>query len=199
MRPTIPKADCRLDSAETRTGTGLSTIRRESTAKTYKIHKNEFPTYSKGKGPAAEAAGHLPQRNSLDILKAVKATGNAVPIVVFSLYAEEQYAARALRAGASAYVSKDRSLHDLVGAISTVLAGGRARTFPSSILPRPVLSDREIQVLTLWTKGISREIAHLLRINEKTVSTYRARILLKLNARSVVDLIRYAAQERFVE
>jgi DNA-binding NarL/FixJ family response regulator len=143
---------------------------------------------------------NLPDRNGLDILKAVKATGNKVPIVVFRLYAEDQYAARALRAGAKAYIAKDRPARDLVDAISTVLAGGRTRTSPSSISPGPVLSDREIQVLTLWTKGMSRkEITHFLRIHEKTVSTYRARILLKLNARSVVDLIRYAAEEGFVD
>ena len=71
---------------------------------------------------------------------------------------------------------------------------------PAPLSSQPELSDREIQVLSLWTKGMSRkDIAHLLRINEKTVSTYRARILVKLNARSLVDLIRYAAEKGFVD
>jgi two-component system, NarL family, invasion response regulator UvrY len=143
---------------------------------------------------------NLPQRNGLDILKAVKSAGNDVPIVVFSLYAEEQYAARALRAGAKAYIAKDRPPRDLVDTLTTVLAGAQVRLASSWISTRPVLSDREIQVLSLLTKGMPRkEIAHVLRIHKKTVSTYRARIFLKLKARSVVDLIRYAAEEGFVD
>ncbi len=141
---------------------------------------------------------NLPQRNGLDILKAVRATGNHVPIVVFSLYAEEQYAARAIRAGANAYVSKDRPPRDLVEAIDiSVTRGGMCVVSAGA---RPALSDREVQVLSLLTKGISRkEIAHLLRISEKTVSSYRARLCLKLNAHSLIDLIRYAAEEGFVD
>jgi two-component system invasion response regulator UvrY len=143
---------------------------------------------------------NLPQRNGLDILKAVKSAGNEVPIVVFSLYAEEQYAARALRAGAKAYIAKDRPPRDLVDALTTILAGAQVRLASSWISTRPVLSDREIQVLSLLTKGMPRkEIANVLCIHKKTVSTYRARILLKLKARSVVDLIRYAAEEGFVD
>ena len=143
---------------------------------------------------------NLPERNGLDILKAVKASGNPIPIVVFSLYSKEQYAARALRAGAKAYLSKDCPPEDLVDAIKKVLTGGRVKLSPSSTAARPVLSDREVQVLSCLTKGMSRkEIAHMLRIHEKTVSTYRARILVKLNARTLVDLIRYAAEEGFVD
>jgi DNA-binding NarL/FixJ family response regulator len=141
---------------------------------------------------------NLPERNGLDILKAVKAAGNPVPIVVFSLYSKEQYAARALRAGAKAYLSKDSPPQDLVDTIKTVLTGGRVKLSYSSA--RPVLSDREVQVLSFLTKGMSRkEIAHMLSIHEKTVSTYRARILVKLNAHTLVDLIRYAAEEGFVD
>jgi DNA-binding NarL/FixJ family response regulator len=141
---------------------------------------------------------NLPERNGLDILKAVKSTGNEIPIVVFSLYAEEQYAARAIRAGAKAFVSKDRPPSELVEVIDIVLTGGGVRMVPVSA--RPTLSDREVQVLSLLTKGISRkEIARMLRIGEKTISTYRARLCLKLKARSLVDLIRYAAEEGFVD
>jgi DNA-binding NarL/FixJ family response regulator len=141
---------------------------------------------------------NLPQRNGLDILKAVRATGNHVPIVVFSLYAEEQYAARAIRAGANAYVSKDRPPRDLVDAIDVILTRGGMCLVPAAA--RPALSDREVQVLSLLTKGIPRkEIGHILHISEKTVSTYRARLCLKLNAHSLMDLIRYAAEEGFVD
>ncbi|HSS30777.1 MAG TPA: response regulator transcription factor [Nitrospiraceae bacterium] len=143
---------------------------------------------------------NLPKKNGLDILKAVKVAGNHTPIVVFSLYAEEHYAARALRAGAKAYISKNRASLDLVNTINTLLKGGRVKPSPSVIAPRPVLSDREIQVLSLLTKGMSRkEVAQTLNIHEKTVSSYRARILVKLNARTLVDLIHYATEEGFVD
>jgi two-component system, NarL family, invasion response regulator UvrY len=141
---------------------------------------------------------NLPERNGLDILKAVKASGNNVPVVAFSLYSEEQYAARAIRAGAKAYVSKAHPPRELVEVIHLVLSGGGVRRSPASA--PPILSDREVQVLSLLTKGISRkEIAHVLRIGEKTVNTYRARLCVKLKARSLVDLIRYAAEEGFVD
>ena len=143
---------------------------------------------------------NLPERNGLDILKNVKASGNDVPIIVFSLYAEEQYAARAIRAGAKAYLSKERPLQDLRDAITTVLTAGYVKMSPSVTSARPALSDREIQVLSLLTKGMTRkEIARILRIHEKTVSTYRARLLIKLNVRTIVDLIRYAAEEGIVD
>lgn len=143
---------------------------------------------------------NLPDRNGLDILKTVKTRRGDIPIIVFSLYAEGQYAPRALRAGAKAYLSKDRSPEDLIDVIRTVLAGGRIKTSPYWISLRPGLSDREIQVLSLLTKGMTRkEIARVLRIHEKTVSTYRARLLEKLHLHTLVDLIRYAAEEGFVE
>jgi DNA-binding NarL/FixJ family response regulator len=142
---------------------------------------------------------HLPGQNGLDILKKAKAQRPDVPIIVFSLYAEEQYAARALRAGAKAYISKDRPPHDLVDAIKTVLKGGHVPS-PSSVFPKAELSDREVQVLSLLTKGMTRkEIAHYLHIHEKTVSTYRARLLHKLHLHTIVDLIRYAAEEGLEE
>lgn len=141
---------------------------------------------------------NLPERNGLDILKAVKATGNNVPIVVSSLYSEEQYAARSIRAGAKAYVSKDRPPRHLVEVIDIVLTGGEVRMAPASA--RPTLSDRQVQVLSLLTKGLPRkEIARMLHIGENTVTTHRARICRKLNAHSLVDLIRYAAEEGFVD
>ena len=143
---------------------------------------------------------NLPGRDGLDLLKKARAGCAHVPIIVFSLYAEEKYAARALRAGAKAYLSKDRPPEDLVDTVKTVLRGGHVKMSPPAILVRPVLSDREIQVLSLFTKGMTRkEIASFLHIHEKTVSTYRARLLQKLHLRTTVDLIRYAAEEGFVE
>jgi len=142
---------------------------------------------------------NMPGFDGLDVLKRVNATTRNVPIIVFSLYSEEQYATRALRAGAKAYLSKDRPPEDLIDTVKIILAGGRP-PMPFSMMSNPLLSDREIQVLSLITKGLSgKEIAKFLHIHEKTVSTYRARLLQKLHLRTIVDLIRYGAKEGFVE
>lgn len=141
---------------------------------------------------------HMPGLDGLDVLKKVHATRPNIPIIVFSLYSEEQYAARALRAGAKAYISKDRPPEHLLHAVKTILEGGRV-TSPVP-LTSPALSDREVQVLSLITKGLKgKEIAHYLKVHEKTVSTYRSRLLHKLGLRSIVDLIQYGAKEGFVE
>ena len=127
---------------------------------------------------------------SSESYKAVVAT---VPIIVFSLFSEDQYGLRALRAGAAAYLSKERSPLELVEVVRSVLRGEKkGQRQPAA----PVLSSRETEVLTLLGRGMNRQqIAHELGINEKTVSTYRARLLHKLNARTTVNLIRFAADE----
>ena len=141
---------------------------------------------------------NMPGLDGLDVIKKVHANRPNVSIIVFSLYSEKHYAARALQAGARAYISKDRSPEELVDAVRTIVTGGQ---LPSYVpLSRPLLSDREIEVLSLITKGLrGKEIAHHLDIHEKTVSTYRSRLLHKLNLRSLVDLIQYGAKEGFVE
>jgi DNA-binding NarL/FixJ family response regulator len=132
---------------------------------------------------------HLSGHNGLDIVKKAKTCCPAVPILIFSLFAAEQYAHRALQAGAVGYVSKDRSPWDLVEAVRSAL---RQQTVTRSDV-RPNLSDREIQVLSLLAKGLSRQdISRSLDINEKTVSTYKTRLLQKLGLRNLVDLLRYA-------
>lgn len=139
---------------------------------------------------------HLPGHNGLDIVKKAKTCCPAVPILIFSLFAAEQYADRALQAGAVGYVSKDRSPSELVEAVRSVLC--RETVTHSHV--RPNLSDREIQVLSLLAKGLNRqEISRSLDINEKTVSTYKTRLLQKLGLRNLVDLLRYAVDEHLVE
>ena len=143
---------------------------------------------------------NLPGQNGIDIIKKTKAKCPDIPIVVFSLYSERQYAARALRAGAVAYLSKDRSPRDLVDTITDLLSSGRIQKPRTAMVSQPVLSDREVQVLSLLVKGMSRkEISAELRIHEKTVSTYRARLLHKLDVRNLVELIRYAVEEGLVD
>lgn len=143
---------------------------------------------------------NLPGQNGIDVLKLAKTRCPDIPIVVFSLFSEKQYAARALRAGARAYLSKDRDPQDLIDAISAALRGDPVKKPRQSSPGRPVLSDREVQVLTFYVKGMNRkEIATLLKINEKTVTTYRSRLQHKLDLRNLIDLIRYAAEEGLIE
>ncbi|HEU4683754.1 MAG TPA: response regulator transcription factor [Nitrospira sp.] len=141
---------------------------------------------------------NLPGQNGIDVIKKARVSCPDVPIVVFSLFPERQYAARALRAGAVAYLSKDRPPPDLVEAVESALRGGPAKKPRERAVP--VLSDREVQVLTYLAKGLSRkEISKELGIDGKTVSTYKARLLQKLGLRNIVELIRYATEEGLIE
>lgn len=143
---------------------------------------------------------NLPGQNGLDIIKKAKSCCPGIPIIVFSLYSERQYAARALRAGAIAYLSKDRSPRDLLDVVTMALEGKPVKKPREAIVSQPVLSDREVQVLGLFVKGMSRkEISQALSISEKTISTYRARLFHKLGVRNVVELIRYAVEEGLVD
>jgi DNA-binding NarL/FixJ family response regulator len=143
---------------------------------------------------------NLPGQNGLDIIKKTKVRQPDIPIIVFSLYSERQYAARALRAGAVAYLSKERPPGDLIETVKTALEGGPIKKPREVMVSQPVLSDREVQVLALFVRGMSRkEISQELNINEKTVSTYRARLLHKLDVKNLVELIRYAVEEGLVD
>lgn len=143
---------------------------------------------------------NLPGQNGLDIIKKAKSCCPGIPIIVFSLYSERQYAARALRAGAIAYLSKDRSPRDLIDLVTMALEGKPVKKPREAMVSQPVLSDREVQVLGLFVKGMSRkEISQALSISEKTISTYKARLFHKLGVRNVVELIRYAVEEGLVD
>lgn len=143
---------------------------------------------------------NLPGQNGLDIIKKAKSCCPGIPIIVFSLYSERQYATRALRAGAIAYLSKDRSPRDLLDVVTMALEGKPVKKPREAMVSQPVLSDREVQVLGLFVKGMSRkEISQALSISEKTISTYRARLFHKLGVRNVVELIRYAVEEGLVD
>lgn len=140
---------------------------------------------------------NLPSQNGLRIIRKIQTCCPQIPIIVFSLFSENQYRLRALRAGAVDYVSKEGSPLKLVDVIRSVL---RRKTKASENIIRIVLSPRETEILTLLAKGMNRqEIAQALTINEKTVSTYKARLLQKLDARTTVDLLRLAAEEGLLE
>ena len=142
---------------------------------------------------------NLPGQNGLDIIRQTKVCC-PLPIVVFSLYSERQYAARALRAGAVAYISKERPPGELMTAVTAILEGKPVNKPREVLVAQPLLSDREVQVLGLLVRGLDRkEIAEELHISEKTVSTYRARLLQKLDVKNTVELIRYALDEGLVD
>jgi len=141
---------------------------------------------------------NLPGKNGLDIIKQAKSRRSKVPIIVYSLYPENRYGARALRAGAVAYLSKERPSHDLIKAVAKVLEG--VSRPDARQIPQPFLSDREVQVLALYVRGLDRqEIAEQLHISQKTVTTYRARLLQKLDVRNTVEMVRYAVDEGLVD
>jgi two-component system, NarL family, invasion response regulator UvrY len=148
---------------------------------------------------------NLPDTNGLDVLKKLKALRAALPVVVLSFHPEEQYAIRALKGGASAYVTKDTAPQELAIAIKTVLAGRqyvtaslaeRLEAIPLQAAGKALhtlLSDRELQVLSMIGSGKSvTEIALALELSVKTVSTYRMRLLSKLQLKTTSALIRYA-------
>ncbi len=157
---------------------------------------------------------NLPDMPGLEILRIVKSLQPSLAVLVVSIYAEEHYAARAVRAGALGYLTKETGPQELRTAVSRILQGGNyippTHTEPAQytlsnrnalcadVLPA-VLSDREIEVLQWIAQGRRlTEIAEHLNLSIKTVSTYRARLLIKLGMRTTAELIRYALDQQLV-
>jgi DNA-binding NarL/FixJ family response regulator len=141
---------------------------------------------------------NLPGVNGLDIIKKTHTCCPKLPIFAFSLYSQRQYAARVLRAGAVGYVSKDCSPQVLVQVVQQFLEGEPVKQLRG--LSKPLLSDRELQVLTLLVRGESRKnISAKLGITVKTISTHMVRLMRKLDVSNIVELIRYAIEERLVD
>ena len=154
----------------------------------------------------------LPKRSGLEVLRDIRAHKPDVPILVMTMYAEDQYALRSFRAGASGYITKGSTADELVGAVRKLLAGGRyvspalAEHLATRLVTdtgRPLhesLSDRELQVLRMLAKGMAvKEIAFELHLSEKTISTYRTRVLEKMNMRTAAQLMRYAIRTDLVD
>jgi DNA-binding NarL/FixJ family response regulator len=153
----------------------------------------------------------LPDRNGLELVREIKSVRPKLPILMLSVHPEDQYAIRALKAGVSGYLNKESAPEQLVQAIERIVAGGRyispslAEALAASVggntesLPHEALSDREFTVLLRIGAGRSvSEIADELGLSVKTVSTYRARILEKMNMNNNADLIRYAIDHKLV-
>jgi DNA-binding NarL/FixJ family response regulator len=147
----------------------------------------------------------MPGMSGLDTLKEIKASHPALSVLVLSMHPEDQFAIRALRAGASGYLTKDRPPGDLIQAVRKVLEGGKyvSESLAEKMAiylgpdaphaPHETLSDREYEVLRLIAAGHSvTEISKSLALSVKTVSTYRARLLQKMGLRSNADLVQYA-------
>jgi len=154
----------------------------------------------------------LPDCSGLDVLKRVRESEYRLPVLVLSMHAAEQFARRAISAGASGYLTKDTADVELVNAVTKLVKGGKY--FGSEVLERVVLSlhpdrqgfpherlsDREFQVLRMIGDGRTvSEIATELTLSVKTVSTYRARVLEKMEMRTNAELTRYAVRHGLVE
>ena len=154
----------------------------------------------------------MPDRSGLDVLKELKRTKPDLQILVISIHPEEQYAVRAMRAGAAGYLTKESAPDELITAVRKVLLGGK---YVSSSLAEKLafalqvdvekplhetLSDREYQVMCMIASGKTvKEIAGELMLSAKTISTYRSRILRKMQVKSSVELIRYAIKHGLVD
>ena len=153
----------------------------------------------------------MPGRSGLDVLQHVKQNLLKLPVLILSIHPEEQYAIRALKAGAAGYLSKDAATEELVKAVQRILQG---RKYISSSLaeimaseldqdtskqPHELLSDREFHVFKLIADGKSvSEIAEQLSLSITTVSTYRSRILEKMEIKNNADMTRYALENKLI-
>ncbi len=154
----------------------------------------------------------MPGLSGLDILQTMKNKNEKAQILILSVHPQEQYAIRALRLGASGYLSKGSAYEELTSAIKKISAGGK---YVSSDLaekyifdrkrdpdkaPHEKLSEREFQIMCMLAKGKSvMEIARVLFLSDKTISTYRTRILEKMGMKKNAELILYALRNNLIE
>ena len=153
----------------------------------------------------------LPGRNGLDLLKEVKAEWPRLPVLVLSGHREDEHAMRALKAGASGYLTKESAPDELVRAVRKILNGGRyvSETLAEQLAleagtdvarhPHDTLSDREYDVMCRIASGKTvSEIADDMSLSVKTISTYRMRVLQKLRVRNNAEIVQYAVRNRLV-
>ncbi len=154
----------------------------------------------------------MPGMSGLDVLKNIKKVCPNLPILVLSMHPEDQYAMRALKAGASGYLTKETASEELVKAVNKVRTGRKyisnslaeilafraADTYEG--LPHERLSDREHQVMLMLASGKTvSQIAEELSLSKQAISTYRSRILVKMKMKTNADLIRYAIENELVD
>lgn len=153
----------------------------------------------------------MPGHSGLEVLRGLKQMRPTLPVLILSMHPEDQFAVRALKAGAAGYMTKEAAPDELVKAIRKVLEGGkyvsstlaeklvRGLAPPAERMPLEALSEREYQVMKMIASGWTvSTIAEELKLSVKTVSTYRARILAKMRLRSNAELTHYAIQNGLV-
>jgi two-component system, NarL family, invasion response regulator UvrY len=154
----------------------------------------------------------LPRMSGLDLLKDLKRERPMLPVLILSMHPADQFARRAINAGASGYLTKDSAPTELVKAVSEVMAGRRylnsaaieelmAHHQPEhGRRPHEALSDREYQVLRMIASGLTvSQVAARLTLSVKTVSTYRARVLEKMSMKTTAELMHYGIQHGLVD
>ena len=153
----------------------------------------------------------LPGKSGLDLLKELKAEWPALPVLVVSAHPEDQFAVRVLKAGAGGYMTKESAPEELAKAIRKILAGGRyvssalaeklalGVTKDPTRMPHETLSDREYDVMSRIASGKTvTEISEELSLSAKTISTYRARVLIKLSVKNSAAIVQYALRNGLV-
>lgn len=151
----------------------------------------------------------LPDMNGIEVLKLVKRDKPKLPVLVFSMYAEDDYAMAALEAGAVGYLPKDSVPEEILAAIRRASSGERYlspmladKLLSGSVgqarkLPHDALSARELDVMRMLSQGVAlTEIADRLHLSPKTVSTYRARVLEKMGLANNNDITRYVLKHK---
>ncbi|MEI9911366.1 MAG: response regulator transcription factor [Bacteroidota bacterium] len=154
---------------------------------------------------------NMPGRSGLDALTQIKQVAPQLPVLIMSMYPEDQYALRVLKAGASGYLGKDNIHDDIVRAVQTVQLGKKFITPTiaeklanalgenNSLQPHETLSDREFDVFKLLAAGKAvSDIATQLSLSATTVSTYRSRIMEKMNMRTNAELTRYGIEKELI-
>lgn len=154
----------------------------------------------------------LDGKSGLDVLSEIRCIAPSVRVLVMTMYGEEEYAFRAFRSGASGYITKASAPEELVNAVKKVVSGGlyvstaMAENLAASLLndaAKPLhetLSSREFQVFRMLASGLTvKAIGAELHISHKTVSTYRTRVLDKMQMHSTAELIRYAHRTKLVD
>ncbi len=152
---------------------------------------------------------NLPGKSGIILLEDVKTMKPDLPVLMLSMFPEKDYALRAMKLGASGYLTKDSVDEELIKAVNRILSGRKyiSDTLAEALIendgePAPLhkkLSNREFEIMIKIAQGINlKEIANILSISEKTVSTYKTRILRKLKCDNTADLIKYALREGLV-
>lgn len=154
----------------------------------------------------------MPGRSGLDVLKEVRQERQKLPVLVLSMYPEDEFALRVLQNGAAGYLTKQTAPNELVAAVKKVLSGGRyistavAEKLAEHLdrdmekAPHHLLSDREYQVMCMLASGKTvKEIGAELSLSIKTINTYRSRILEKMLVKNNAELMRYAVEHELVD